>query len=278
MNPGRTTLSDAQAFQAIRDWLYQETALAYPESKRSFMERRLSDLVTEWGARDLSDLWVKCQASESVRAAVIDGLTINETSFFRMPAQFEALSALLPELAARRRTGILDRPRLRLWSAACSTGEEPYSLAMTVLAQPDKSFTTEILATDLCRQALARAQRATYADWRLENLPAGYKETYFTADAAGIQLKPAVRDMVRFLPHNLKAPPPPGPWDVIFCRNVMIYFDNAFRTELLRRLYDALAPGGLLFVGEGETLHLVPHDFETRPLAGAVVYRRPLKE
>lgn len=278
MNPGRTTLSDAPEFQAIRDWLYRETALAYPESKRSFMERRLADLITEWGARDLADLWSKCQASEAVKASVIDALTINETSFFRMPAQFEALGAMLSELASRRRTGILDRPRLRLWSAACSTGEEPYSMAMTVLAQPDRSFTAEILATDLCQQALERARNGRYADWRLENLPKGYKEAYFEPDGTGIRIKPAVRDMVRFLPHNLKAPPPPGPWDVIFCRNVMIYFDNAFRADLLKRLHDALAPGGVLFVGEGETLHLVPHAFETHPVAGAVLYRRPIKE
>jgi chemotaxis protein methyltransferase CheR len=278
MNPGRTTPSDAAAFQTIRDWLYQETALAYPESKRTFMERRLWDAAQEWGARDLGELWSKCLSSETVKASVIDALTINETSFFRMPAHFQALASLLPELASRRRAGILDRPRLRLWSAACSTGEEPYSLAMTVLAQNDRSYTAEILATDLCRQALAKAREGLYSDWRLENLPAGYRFAYFEPVEQGLRVKPAVRELLRFQPHNLKAPPPAGPWDVIFCRNVMIYFDNDFREALLQRLYESLTPGGVLFVGEGETLHLVPHAFETHPLAGAVVYRRPIKE
>lgn len=276
MSLGRTTSSDAEALQAIRDWLYQETALAYPDSKRSFLERRLADLVQEWGARDLSGLWLKTLASPTVKASVIDALTINETSFFRMPAHFQALAELLPELAARRRTGLLDRPRLRLWSAACSTGEEPYSMAMTVLAQTDRSFVAEILATDLCQQALAKARAGAYSDWRLENLPAGYREAFFEPAEPGIRVKPAVRELLRFQSHNLKAPPPPGPWDVIFCRNVMIYFDNAFREALLQRLYDVLTPGGVLFVGEGETLHLVPHAFETHPVAGAVIYRRPI--
>jgi chemotaxis protein methyltransferase CheR len=278
MTPERTSLSDAAALQTIRGWLYQETALAYPESKRTFLERRLSELVLEWGAADLNDLWLQCQASQTVRTSVIDALTINETSFFRMPAHFQALGALLPELASLRRTGILDRPRLRLWSAACSTGEEPYSLAMTVLAQHDRSYTAEILATDLCQQALAKARAGTYSDWRLDNLPAGYREAFFEPAAQGLRVKPPVQELVRFQPHNLKAPPPAGAWDVIFCRNVMIYFDNAFREELLQRLYQALAPGGVLFVGEGETLHLVPHAFETHPVAGAVLYRRPIKE
>lgn len=276
MSLGRTTSSDAEAFQAIRDWLYQETALAYPDSKRTFLERRLVELGQEWGARDLSELWLKTLASPTVKASVIDALTINETSFFRMPAHFQALAELLPELATRRRTGILDRPRLRLWSAACSTGEEPYSMAMTVLAQGDRSLSTEILATDLCQQALAKARAGAYSDWRLENLPAGYREAYFETAESGIRVKPAVRELLRFQSHNLKAPPPPGLWDVIFCRNVMIYFDNAFREALLQRLYDVLAPGGVLFVGEGETLHLVPHAFETHPVAGAVIYRRPI--
>jgi chemotaxis protein methyltransferase CheR len=278
MNPGRTTPSDVLVFGAIRDWLYQETALAYPESKRTFMERRLAELAQEWGAKDLEALWTECRTSQAVKASVIDGLTINETSFFRMPAHFEALSDLLPELASRRRSGILDRPRLRIWSAACSTGEEPYSIAMTVLAQKQRGFEAEILATDLSTQALARARTGIYSDWRLENLPPGYREAYFETEGPGLRIKAAVKDQVRFLPHNLKAPPPPGPWDVIFCRNVMIYFDNAFREVLLQRLHDALTPGGVLFVGEGETLHLVPHPFETQPRAGAVLYRRPMKE
>lgn len=278
MIPESIKRSDAVALQAIRDWLYQETALAYPESKRTFLERRLSDLVLEWDAGDLGGLWQRCQASPTVRSSVIDALTINETSFFRMPAHFQALASQLSELAAKRRTGILDRPRLRIWSAACSTGEEPYSIAMTVLAQPDRGFTTEILATDLCQQAIAKARAGIYGDWRLDNLPAGYRDAYFEPDPQGLRIKPAVKELVRFQPHNLKAPPPPGSWDVIFCRNVMIYFDNAFRQELLARLYQALAPGGVLFVGEGETLHLVPHAFETHPVAGAVLYRRPIKE
>lgn len=278
MSPGHTTRSDVPAFRAIRDWLHQETGLAYPESKRSFMERRLSELVSEWGARDLAELWERMQHSAALRTAVIDGLTINETRFFRMPAQFEALKQLLPELLAARRKGLLDRPRLRLWSAACSTGEEPYSLAMTLLALSERTFSAEILATDISQQALRRAEAGVYADWRLENLPEGFREAYFEADGPQLRVRAPVRDLVRFAPHNLKAPPPPGPWDVIFCRNVLIYFDQALRTELLRSLHGVLVPGGLLFVGEGETLHLVPHAFETLPLAGAVVYRRSPKE
>lgn len=278
MSPERITLSEPSSFQAIQEWLRRETALAYPESKRPFLERRLREFALERGARDLADLWERAQVSGALRNDLVDALTINETSFFRMPAHFQVLGELLPELAARKREGILDRPRLRLWSAACSTGEEPYSLAMTALASSDRTWTAEILASDLCQQALARARSGLYADWRLENVPIGYREAYFEEDANTLRIAPQVRQLVTFMSHNLKAPPPAGPWDVIFCRNVLIYFDNAFRQELLARLYEAIAPGGVLFVGEGETLHLVPHRFEPLHLAGALLYRRPLKE
>lgn len=251
--------------------LYQEAALAYPASKRPFLEERVRAFMAEAGVAGEPELVRRLEAEPAFRTALVEALTIHETRFFRIPAQFEALGGLLPELAARHPER---HPTLRLWTAACSTGEEAYSLAMTVRDR-SRGWGAEILATDLSRAALAQARRARYPTDRLEHLPRGYRERFLTEHAFEVEVVPEVRALVRFQPHNLKAPAPAGPWDLILCRNVMIYFDNAFRSELLERLYQALTPGGYLFVGEAETLHLVPHRFSTREVGGAIAYQRP---
>ncbi|HEY9856704.1 MAG TPA: protein-glutamate O-methyltransferase CheR [Stenomitos sp.] len=256
--------------------LYQEAALAYPESKRSFVEERVRGVMADRGCSDEQTFVRSVEADPGLRTALIESLTIHETRFFRIPAQFEALGKLLPELAERRRRSPLECPRLRLWVAACSTGEDAYSLAMKVLALADPRWSAEIRATDLSRAVIRQAQAARYPAERLENLPPGYRERFFTELPGGLEVVPSVRELVRFEAHNLKAPCPPGPWDLILCRNVLIYFDNPFREALLERLYQALTPGGYLFVGEAETLHLVPHRFKPVEVGSALVYQRPL--
>lgn len=254
--------------------LYQEAALAYPESKRAFLDERVRSFMAARSLTDEGELLRRLEIDRALRTDLIEALTIHETRFFRIPAQFEALAGLLPQLAERRRRAPADRPRLRLWVAACSTGEEAYSLAMAILAMADPSWSAEILATDLSRAVLRQAQQARYATDRLENLPAGYREKFFTERAGEVEVQPHVRSLVRFEPHNLKAPCPSGVWDLILCRNVMIYFDNAFRAELLERFHEALTPGGYLFVGEAETLHLVSHRFRTVEVGAALAYQR----
>lgn len=258
--------------------LHQEAALAYPESKRAFLEERVRAFLASSGLSNEAELARRLELDPGTRAALIEALTIHETRFFRIPAQFEALSTLMPRLASERRRGSGQRPRLRAWVAACSTGEEAYSLAMALLAIADPTWSAEILATDLSRAVLARAREGRYPKERLEHLPEGYVTRYFDTRADELVVRPQVRELVRFEPHNLKAQCPPGSWDTIWCRNVMIYFDNAFRAELLERLYRSLTPGGYLFVGEAETLHLVPHRFRTVEVGQALAYQRPLDD
>lgn len=268
-------LSPLELAGRIGRLLYREAALAYPQSKRAFVEERLRSFMADSGQSDEAEFVRRLEREAGLRSALIEALTIHETRFFRIPAQFEALATLLPRLAEGRRP---PRPDLRLWVAACSTGEEAYSLAMAVRALGDRRFGTEILATDISRPVLRQAREGRYATDRLENLPAGYRAAYFTEHAGMVEVQPSVRAMVRFEGHNLKDPCPPGVWDLIMCRNVMIYFDNAFRAELLDRLYRALTPGGYLFVGEAETLHLVSHRFRTVEVGTALAYQRPERD
>jgi len=186
---------------------------------------------------------------------MIDALTTNKTSFFRENQHFDFMrTRVIPELRARR-------PKARIWSAGCSSGEEPYTIAMILheewpqISQAD----VRILATDISARILAKARSAEYEKEYLKDVPSEYLSKYFTplgtapAHTYGIQEK--IKRMIRFAQLNLMDTwPMKGPFDIIFCRNVMIYFDSATQGRLVRRFYDLLVPGGHLLVGHSESL------------------------
>ena len=204
-------------------------------------------------------------------------LVVNhETQFFRTPVHHRALREhILPELSAERPSA---QP-LRCWSAGCATGEEPYSLAISVLetlgAPPPRPI--EIYATDISHQALARAQQGSYRGRALANVAPPELERWFTRRDGGREVKSDVRSLVRFEQHNLHAPAPV--WarnvDIVFCQNVTIYFAVETCRELMGRFFDVLVPGGYLFLGYSETLWRIFDRFDTVEVGGAFVYRKP---
>lgn len=202
---------------------------------------------------------------------LIDALATNHTSFLRELAHFDFLrQSLLPALR--------QRPRLEFWSAACSTGEEPYTLAMTLVDELGAAAYNQvkILATDISTKALGTAERGIYTHQRLESLPAEWRRRHFVK-ATGMwqgqfQVKPDLRRMIEFRRLNLIEPLPTlGPFPVIFCRNVMIYFDRPTQELVVGRLAERLEPGGHLFVGHSESLTGISHPLAyVRP----AVYRK----
>lgn len=204
-------------------------------------------------------------------------VTVGKTSFFRDERQFEALRELLPKLLRRpRSTGRL----VAIWSAGCATGEEPYSIAMTLAESGVEPEGAELLATDVNPDAVAYAERGGYETRRLHHVPEKLRERYFEA-ATPSKVRPALRRYLTAVrQHNLVSPVFPRPfdgggWDVIFCRNVLIYFDSATIQRVLGRLHESLAPGGYLFLGYSESLFRVFEGFELVEVKGAFVYRRP---
>ena len=202
---------------------------------------------------------VEGDASRAELREMIDALTTNKTSFFREPQHFDVLrDAVLPPLAAAGRAP-------RLWSAGCSTGEEPYTLAMTLRESlPERlSAASRVLATDISGRVLARARAATYAAEMVAEVPAPLRSRHFVAAPDGQRrVADATRALVRFARLNLMGPwPMQGPFDAILCRNVMIYFDKATQARLVDRFHDLLAPGGWLFVGHSESLTGLQHRF-----------------
>jgi len=167
---------------------------------------------------------------------------------------------------------------LRIWSAGCSTGEEPYSIAVS-LCQSLKfaeAWEIEILATDISRRALRHAERGVYSKRSLQDVSLGQVETYFTAMKHGFQVKPRIRRMISFAQMNLVESVYVGKFDCIFCMNVLMYFSDERRIAILRRFYDALEPGGYFLLGHSETLSNVPMKFESIVLGDCRIYRKPV--
>jgi chemotaxis protein methyltransferase CheR len=205
-------------------------------------------------------------------------VTVGKTSFFRDERQFGALDALLPGLLGRARGG--GRP-VAIWSAGCATGEEPYSIAMSVAEAGGTPEQVEILATDVNPEAVAATARGSFEARRVRDVPADLVERHFDREGDRHRVRTTLRRYIAAIrPHNLVASAFPRPadgngWDVIFCRNVIIYFDTPTTQQVLAHFHSALAPGGYLFLGYSESLFRLFEGFELSEVAGAFLYRRP---
>lgn len=204
-------------------------------------------------------------------------VTVGKTSFFRDERQFRALETILPGLVERARSG--GRP-LSIWSAGCATGEEPYSIAMTAAEAGAGPEHVEILATDLNPEAIAFAARGAYDPRRVRSIPEPFLSRHFDRDGDRYHVRPGLRRLISAIrPHNLVSSifprPLGGGWDIIFCRNVIIYFDTPTTQGVLTQFHNALAPGGYLFLGYSESLFRLFEGFELTEVAGAFLYRRP---
>jgi chemotaxis protein methyltransferase CheR len=244
------------------------------EQKATLVEGRLWNVIKQKGFTSLKDYFDYAVADKSGMEikTLLTRLTTNYTYFMREDQHYAfltgtALPNILPELKTKD---------LRIWSAGCSSGEEPYTTAMVLddyFGANKSQWDSKILATDISPQVLAMADEAVYPEDRLKNLPAAWKSKYFTKEPGDqFRVKPAIKNEVIFRSFNLMEPFPfRKPFHVIFCRNVMIYFDKPTRDALIERYYDALEPGGYLFIGMSETVdkNVTRFDF-VRPS----IYRR----
>ncbi|MFN8376850.1 MAG: CheR family methyltransferase [Anaerolineae bacterium] len=203
-------------------------------------------------------------------------LTIGETYFFRDQSHFRLLREhVLPTLALRRRS--MSNPHVSLWSAGCATGEEPYSLAIALYeALPDLArWSIQLYGTDLNINALQAAQRGLYRKWSFRHTEDMLRSRHFIPHDGSWQIKPYIKAMVNFRHANLFAGPPQTPLDIIFCRNVLIYLNDAHIQQVEDIFFNALAPGGWLFLGQAEAIHFRRERWQTHIFPGTVAYQRP---
>lgn len=262
--------------EEIRALIENRSAILFDASRERFFSARVCGYLEESGLAGGADLLRRIRGSSAAYENLLERLLTQETSFFRYPAVYAALQAtILPEIQERK---FWKNPRtLRIWSAACSTGEEPYSIAITLCEALKfaEAWDIEILATDISRRALRHAERGVYSRRSLQNVPLGQVETYFTASKHGFQVRPRIRRMVSFAQMNLADPSYVGKVDCLFCMNVLMYFSAERRLAVLRRLYDALEPGGYFLLGHAETLSNLPVKFEPVVLGECRLYRKP---
>ncbi|MEJ1961826.1 MAG: protein-glutamate O-methyltransferase CheR [Gammaproteobacteria bacterium] len=263
-------------FEALRKLVKQHTGIHLSEQKRELVYGRLSRRLRALGMQDFREYRALLAAKDSQELVEFcNAITTNLTSFFRESHHFDYVRDQL--LAARAADPMTSR-RMRFWCAGCSTGEEPYSLAMSVheAIRDVSRWDIRILATDLDTDVLAKCRRGVYGEDRLRDMNARRRATFFNPQgegaAASYSVTPQLRDMISFTQLNLMdALPMRGPLDAIFCRNVVIYFDKDTQRALFARMAALQRPGALLFLGHSESLFKVSDAYA---LVGKTIYRR----
>jgi chemotaxis protein methyltransferase CheR len=253
-------LSDRE-FELFSDWIRKQAGIHLTPAKRPLLFARLGRRLRSLGIATFEEYfgYVTGASGSAERLHLLDAITTNETHFFRAPRQFEFLEReVFPgwQADAARQAGAA----IRAWSAGCATGEEPFSLAMSLRHHfpPERGFRLELLASDLSTRALEQARDATWPITRAEEIPLAYRKAFMLRGTGSQQGRmragPELRRLVRFERINLSDAryPALGRFDLILCRNVLIYFDDATRAAVLDRLISRLAPGGYLLLGAAE--------------------------
>ena len=271
-----------QDFLAIREFIYARTGIFFNESKQYFLENRLNRRLQELSMSTYRDYlaFLQGMAGKEELKLLFNEITTNETSFWRNPPQIEAFQKIvLPDAVALARARMATR--LRIWSAACSSGEEPYTLAMICQEAKDgllRGMTVEIQATDISEKVLAQAREGVYGSYTLRNLtPAQVKQHFTPLGGDTFQVRPELKQMITFKNFNLVDYPAYrtlGTLDVIFCRNVLIYFDEAVKAKVIKGFHEVLHPKAFLLVGHSESIHSFNVGFELMHFSKAMGYRR----
>lgn len=283
MNPYVTPLG-ADECLLLAGYIRSICGVQLDKTKGYLIESRLSGLVTHTNAGSYTGLYNKARSDPTgtIERSIIDAITTGETLFFRDSAPFDLLRhKILPDLIDRRRSAGPGKVRLRIWSAACSTGQEIYSIAMVLrellgpAEQRDAKYDIRLLGTDISPQAVARASRAVYSDLEVgRGLAAPVLARYFTKQEGGWKISDEIRGMAAFRTANLLRDLSfLGQFDIVFCRNVAIYFSEADKTDLFRRIRKSLTPDGYLIVGSTESLPSGAGGFESRRYLRSLFYQ-----
>jgi chemotaxis protein methyltransferase CheR len=268
-----------EEFRKLCEFLYRRTGMVFTEAKRYYVERRVLDRIAATSSQSFADYFSRLRADVNAEVEqFINAFTVNETYFFREDHQLKCLTAdLLTERIRDKKRGGL----IRIWSAPCSTGEEPYSIAMWLLENWPlvDDYEIEIVGSDIDTDVLETARTGVFGKRALMRLSANLIEKYFSVVGPDAwQILEDLRGSVRFAPVNLAEPGETrmhGKFDVIFCRNVLIYFDDASRRIAAENLFENLLPGGFICLGHTESMSRISSLLEVRRFAEAIVYQRP---
>ncbi len=256
----------AEEFQRFRTLIYNESGISLSEQKQTLLASRLSKRLRDLSLSTFAEYYenVTKDPTREEFTRMLDLISTNKTDFFREPKHFDFLrERIMPELFGEK--------RIRIWSSACSTGEEPYTIAMTLFehAPNPSQWDFKILASDISTRVLSKAAAGLYQEDRFRDVPSDVLKRHFLrgrGESAGMfKVKPHLAAVIQFRRLNLMDSqfPIKNPLDLIFCRNVMIYFDRPTQATLVNKFYRYLKPGGYLFIGHSESLQWVEHSFKS---------------
>ena len=262
----------------LTDFLHARTGMRFGETKRYYIDRRVADRMAETRLTSFADYHALLRSEPGEVERLINSFTINETYFYREEHQLSCLSQfILPEIIRSKQPG----EKIRIWSVPCSSGEEPYSIAIWLLenwALVD-AYNVEIVGSDIDTDIIAEALEADYGSRAVMRLSPELIESYFAPSANGrFRLIQDLRESVTFTPCNITDPASvarQGRFDVIFCRTLLIYFDAAARVRCMDNLFASLVPGGYVCLGHSESMARISARFTTRRFPQAIVYQRP---
>lgn len=274
-------LSD-ETFAKWRKYIYENSGIYYQDNKKYLMESRLQKRIKFLGLDSFEKYLSYIQSAKGVaeeQKYLYEAITINETFFFRNQPQLEALiSKVIPEvIKIKQKTG---NRKIKIWSAASSSGEEPYSVAMIVddlIKQTYPQFDYEIVGTDISQAVINTAKKGVYKEYAIRQTPSYYLRKYFQSDGNEYVLNKKIVDMVKYKILNLYddiGMRSMMNYDVIFCANVLIYFNTESKIKVVNHLYNSLNPGGYLFIGYSETLHGISKAFQVTSFPKTIGYKK----
>ena len=272
------TISDDD-FQKFREYFYRKTGIQFESSKRYFVDKRLVERIEATASPDFRGYFtmLRFQASGAELQALVNLMTINETYFFREEYQFHCLvNSILPHIVGRKKG---DGP-IRIWVLPSSSGEEPYSIAMCLLERwaDINNHDVEIISSDIDTKILAQARAGLYSARSVQHVPKPYLQKYFRQTGHSYQLCDDLRSAVEFTRVNLMDSADMRPYrnfDVIFCRNLLIYFDDLSRKQAAESFFDALRPGGFICLGHSESMSRISSLYDICKFPEAIVYQKP---
>ncbi len=273
-------------FSLFRDLIYDKAGIHFNESKKYLLENRLASRLRQCGLDSFEEYFrfinTATHYGHSEMLSLFEAVTTNETFFFRNPPQLKVFQEEVLPRVLRDPAKVSSR-KLRLWSVGCSSGEEPYTLAILILEHLGvfrEQWDVTILAHDISHQMLKRAQEGVYNDHSMRLTPDLIKQRYFDRNDNGYLVKGLVKELVKFefmnLKDHLRMRLIRG-MDIVFCRNVIIYFDEQMKKSVIGHLHQALNDGGHLFIGHSESLHGITDAFKLIHYPGAIVYQKPIE-
>ena len=270
---GDTAFFTDADFEQYRNLIYNECGIHFTATNRSILESRLKERLREKSVDSVRTYFAMITKDQGELKSFLDSITTNLTRFFRNQAHFDALeNHVVPALLESKKAS--GSNTIKIWSAGCSTGEEPYTIAMLMSEILPPFWKYEITASDLSLKCLMSAKEGFYADNRVEGIPENYLKKYFDKVDGGYKIHANLMSNIRFDYHNLKNDAGLRNLDIVFCRNVIIYFDDITQAAVINRFWDSMASRSFLFIGHSESLFGMDTKFEFVKTEWATLYRK----